>query len=166
MKTYVPQADDLGKIEDLPLAVEDGKRSIDSLSSRYQFDPRQSLYYVEAASELGLIVRKGGLCSLTTLGMKYVEYSQDQRTKMLTKLILRLPIFKAILAELRRRPYPSVSRADLVRLLSAKADLSESTARRRVQTVLKWLSWVAGKTKVFKITENSVSIRDPSKRTG
>ena len=54
----LPQADDVAKIADIPLAVKDGLDTAEALSTRYQFGRRQAFYYLQATESLGLIARR------------------------------------------------------------------------------------------------------------
>src|SRR5206468_12824764 len=69
----LPQADDLAKIADVPLAIKDGLDTPVALSARYQFGRRQALYYLQATESLGLIARRGNRYCLSRIGRNYTN---------------------------------------------------------------------------------------------
>jgi hypothetical protein len=67
----VPQADSFWRVAEIPLLVEQGINTSGKMAAYYQFDPRQSSYYRQAAEFLGLVSqdKRSHVYQLTDLGM-------------------------------------------------------------------------------------------------
>lgn len=152
----VPQANDIAKIIDIPLAVANGSYTIKAVSKRYSFDQRQGMYYVEAAEMLGLIARGKRRLHLTAIGQRYVALDYPDKRELLTRNMLSLPIIASILVELLISHDHRVSRKKLQELASVGARISGTTVDRRVQTLLKWFEWLGKETGAFRTTKDAL----------
>lgn len=154
----IPQADDVAKIADIPLAVEDGIDTPAALSVRYHFGRRQALYYLQATESLGLVVRRGKRYSLSSIGHNYTNLTPVGRKEVFIRSMLLSPIMMRIIAELLIAPDHCLTRERVIVLASARAGISGTTVSRRVQSIFNWLSWVGEETGILKVSKNHVSL--------
>jgi hypothetical protein len=158
----VPQADDVTKIADIPLAVADGATNLESLSTRYRFDRRQALYYFQAAESFGLVQRRTHSYALSALGHRYVALTPAKRKEMLVRRMLSLPLLVQIVHELLISPIHRLSREQIAHMTSTRARISGTTVDRRVQSVFSWLTWLGDETEMFKVSKDYVSMMSRS----
>ncbi len=154
----VPQADDVTKIADIPLAVADGANNLESLSARYGFDRRQALYYFQAAESLGLVQRRKHKYGLSVLGHRYVALTPSKRKEMLVRRMLSLPILVQIVHELLISPIHRLSREQISHMAASRTGISGTTVDRRVQSVFSWLTWLGEETEMFKVSKDYVTM--------
>jgi DNA adenine methylase len=143
--TYVPQADDPSKLVALLEGVAEGLATAQQLADRFQFDPRQSNYYGEAAEELGLIHRERGRgFVLTGLGSAVVKDSTDAAARQVIERIFTLPVFRNIADDVIKSGDPTISQDQISRYISkaAKGRYNQTTTDRRAQSVSAWLNWI------------------------
>jgi hypothetical protein len=153
----VPQADDVTKIADIPLAVADGATNLESLSIRYRFDRRQALYYFQAAESFGLVQRRTRNYGLSVLGRRYVALTPARRKEMLVRRMLSLPLLVQIVHELLISPIHRLSR-DQIAHMTTRAGISGSTVDRRVRSIFSWLTWLGDETEMFRVSKDHVSM--------
>ncbi|HWS88244.1 MAG TPA: hypothetical protein VN282_14835 [Pyrinomonadaceae bacterium] len=143
-----PQADSFARVIDLltQLRGAGGVLTQDYITSNYAFDMRQTRYYTDAASYLGLVARRGRgqgtSYALTPLGERIMSLPPRERNLALVERVLERKVFRQsaeLYLEQGRRP-PSESVRALIR--AAELGLSESTVRRRAATVLAWTDWI------------------------
>jgi hypothetical protein len=154
----IPQADDVTKIIDVPLAVANGARTLGDTARRYSFDRRQALYYLEAAQMLGLIVRYKRRYALSPLGKQYLAFGHPERKRLLIREMLSLEVCTRILGALVINPRHSLSNRDIEELVATHAALSKTTIRRRVHTLLNWFRWIGQETKAFKVDADTLRL--------
>ncbi len=154
----IPQADDVGRILDVPLAVIEGANSPKDLAKRYHFDLRQGLYYLQAAEMLGLVKRNGEKYRLSNEGRRYVALTPPQRKEMLSQKILSLPIISNLVRELIVSPIHRLSREQVETIVSSSSRISGSTIPRRVHTIFNWLTWLGEETRVLEASKDTVSL--------
>lgn len=136
----IPQADDFDKVAQLPFYVDAGVSTSKAMARAFDFDPRQSSYYRQAAEALGLVVLgPGNRYALTSTGRSYVSLPVVERSTLLAALILSLPVMRALLDRLTSS---GITASDIVSLLLERTHLNSTTARRRSHTLRNWLAWV------------------------
>ncbi len=137
----VPQADDVAKIGEMPflawLEIDDARK----VAAHFDFDPRQSSYYSQAAEALGLIELRGNRYRLTELGLEYIRRSAPERNETLCKLMLKLPLFNEALA-LMLLDEDRVLRKSQIMDLIRNRGYTGSTVGRRARTILAWFEWM------------------------
>jgi hypothetical protein len=143
-----PQADSFARVIDLLTQLRGANSALthDYITSNYAFDSRQTQYYTDAASYLGLVARRGRgqgkNYSLTALGTDIMSKPPRERNLALVECIVGRNVFHQALEfylEQGQRPASEQVRA-LIR--AAEFGLSESTVKRRATTVLAWTDWV------------------------
>jgi len=146
-----PQADKFERILDLmQLLFENTTMTTEEITQFFQFDVRQTSYYVTAASFLGIVERRArGVVSLTDLGKEIMRMPYRQKHKKIFSLIFEDVVFhdaykyvklnsdmpsKDFVANLIHRYYPPRKKED------------SGTPNRRAGTVTSWLKWVLDQT--------------------
>lgn len=143
-----PQADSFARIVDLlGLLVEDNLTK-EQITTQYDFNKRQTDYYLNAGVYLGLIKKNNN-----QIDNKQIEYeltekartvlNQDQRNKNLglAKQILSHKAFQETLKlYLEKSRIPTKN--EIVEVIKKDNSYADSTNHRRAQTVLKWTEWI------------------------
>ncbi|HEV2139167.1 MAG TPA: AAA-associated domain-containing protein [Nitrososphaerales archaeon] len=146
LKLTVPQADDVEKILDFPLAIANGANTRTRIAERYHFDERQADYYIEAMEMLGLVKRRGGVCILTSRGQQYCVMDPTQQKLTMVRKMLILPIITLVLAEMFSDSHHSISRGEIEKLIEQNSKIHKSTIPRRAQCIMIWLRWIGDQT--------------------
>jgi DNA adenine methylase len=160
--TYVPQADDPSKLTAMLEGIAEGLTTADQLANRFQFDPRQSNYYGEAAEELGMITRerRHGF-SLTDLGSRIARMNTDVAAREVIERILTLPVFREIAESAVKTGSPTVSQDQIPQMIvrASEGRYNETTVRRRVQSVVAWLNWIGEVTGTIRVRPSPPPLR-------
>jgi hypothetical protein len=154
----IPQANDVARILDVPLAIEQGDRSAQEVAERYGFEYRQALYYLQAAELLGLVLKRGERYLLSKNGHTYVAFTQPQRKDMIARRMLSLPIIFLILQEILISPLHRLGRDEIEKLVVSKTGIRGETVHRRVQSLFSWFSWLGDEIGLFKVSRDSITI--------
>lgn len=141
-----PQADSFARIINLcELIHDEGCLSKDTITTNYDFDKRQTDYYVNAARYLALVYQgDDSNFYLTSLGLNLFKLSLNQRQIELIKLIVQHTVFNKILQSIfssgrcltRNEVIESMKQSKLTNIGS------ESTYSRRASTVMAWINWI------------------------
>ena len=143
-----PQADSFDRVVDLltQLCGASGALTQEYITSNYDFTPRQTWYYTDAASYLGLVQQhgrgQGTTYSLTAPGTLIMSKPPRERNLALVECILERKVFRRALGlYLERGERPAAEQIEeFIRRL--RPELSERTIGRRARTVLSWADWV------------------------
>lgn len=139
----VPQADDFIKVAELPLMVEQGIDTADKVAVHFDFDPRQSSYYRQAAEFLGLVAFEDkGKYGLTDLGREYVNRAADERREILAGLLVQFPPMRAALELFDHARERGVGKKEVARLIEDHSKITQSTPGRRASTLIAWMKWL------------------------
>lgn len=135
----IPQADLIWDVARVPEAVAQGLTTKSQIAAYLGNKvPRQGLYYAQAAHTLGLVERDaGGELRLTTYGRAFIGYDRISKQRGLRRLVIECEPTRSLVAGLRASG--GMGRDGLARLIQELADLSDSTAYRRAQTLERWL---------------------------
>ena len=158
----VPQADDLNKIMELLMAIDEGFTGADDLALYFGFDRRQSDYYAEAAEYLGLVSRGRGIVTLSPRGTEFIQLSLEEKPDYIARLIVNSWVFKVANDQARR--FGHFSTADIERIIATtekptgSARYSGSTLGRRVQTIVAWVKWLAGRVGCYSVEPGAADI--------
>lgn len=141
-----PQADSFTRIINLcELIHDEGCLSKDTITTNYDFDKRQTDYYVNAARYLALVYQgDDSNFYLTSLGLNLFKLSLNQRQIELIKLIVQHTVFNKILQSIFSRGR-SLSRNEVIEIMKQSNltnIVSESTYSRRASTVMAWINWI------------------------
>jgi len=145
--SIAPQADDLNKVLQLLLAIEESYTSSEDLASYFNFDLRQSNYYAEAAEYLGLVLRERGSVDLTQRGLDFIQSALDDKDLFMARAIVNSWIFQRLTDIARRDGRFHLHDIDQV---IASATYPQGAARyggttipRRRQTIIAWIKWLS-----------------------
>lgn len=148
-KDIIPQANDLDKVLRLIHLVGEGVVNAGSIAKEFDFAPRQSSYYREAAEALGFVDFNGREYSLTDAGRQLISLDTENRNLFMTQAVNEFSLFKACMKTLKAKG--SLERRDIERVITQQSNLSGSTIPRRASSIEAWLKWIAEKTGAFKI---------------
>lgn len=142
-----PQADSFARVVDLLSVLYERSLTRDEVTLQYEFDERQTNYYISACEYLGLIVRESNeererVYALSEDARALMGLRYKEKYLGLVKRILSCPVFyHAFFLALFSGEVPE--KAAVVRIMKEeKLPLSESTMVRRASTVRGWLMWI------------------------
>lgn len=142
-----PQADSFERVVDLLSVLYETGLTRDEVTLKYEFDPRQTNYYISACEYLGLVERTTNIDrereyhltgeARSIMGMRY-----KQKHLALVKKILERPIFYNVFEmAIKEGAVP-----DKTRVCKAIADsnlhINDITINRRSSTVRSWIDWI------------------------
>jgi hypothetical protein len=138
-----PQANDIAKVQELPLRVAEGLNDSAQMAKYFKFTLRQSSYYRDAAQALGFVeLDNQNKYQLTLLGQRYVKLPVHKRNRLFAERVLRHPIFKEILDRLADEKVESITKKQIAEIIREMTKLSGSTPMRRASTILNWFKWL------------------------
>jgi len=135
-----PQADDLQKVIDLADVVAQGITDKEEIAELFEYDPRQSDYYGNAAAFLGLVDRTArGFIPNPTLS-PFVHKTHAERISDIASRLSSLPVFREALDALAAGQL--LSREGTADLIQTETGLRGTTPSRRALTVQSWVQWI------------------------
>lgn len=148
-KIPFPQADSFERVINLCEILKSQEAiSKDDITSNYDFDPRQTDYYINAAKYLGLVenFRENGFngCMLSLNGERIFKLDLPDRQIEFVKLILSHSIFNSVLKRYFDRG-SNPSRNEIIEIMrdsNLHNVSSDSTFSRRSSTVSSWVDWI------------------------
>jgi len=156
----VPQADTFERVAEIPLLVAQGINTSRKVATHYNFDPRQSSYYRQAAEFLGLVSSdKEYNYVLTDLGREYSNLPADERRQLLAGILAHFPPMRATLEASERTGKRGMSKKEIAALIERNSKIGASTPRRRASTLLAWLRWLQSNTGAVQTSETGFSLR-------
>jgi hypothetical protein len=143
-----PQADSFPRVINLAELVSQESRSKTFIYENYDFDPRQSDYYTNAARYLGLIekfkIKNKPNYKITKIGDKIFNYPYKERQLKLAELILQHKVFNKVFRESIK--YGTIlSKQEIVTIMHESNlynVIREDTYERRASTISGWLNWI------------------------
>lgn len=143
-----PQADSFPRVINLAELVSQESRSKTFIYENYDFDPRQSDYYTNAARYLGLIekfkIKNKPNYKITKTGDKIFNYPYKERQLKLAELILQHKVFNKVFRESIK--YGTIlSKQEIVTIMHESNlynVIREDTYERRASTISGWLNWI------------------------
>ena len=156
----VPQADTFKRVAEIPLLVAQGINTSQKVAVHYDFDPRQSSYYRQAAEFLGLVTSdKDHKYILTDLGREYSNLPSDERRRLLAGILAHFPPMRATLEASERAGKRGMSKAEIATLIQCNSTIGAGTPRRRASTLLAWLRWLQSNTGAVQTSLTGFSLR-------
>lgn len=149
-----PQADAFERVLDLLSFLSEQPRTVDDLALNYDFHPRQSDYYYNAAKYLGLAESKSDVegrqvRSVTDLGKSILAKSYREKTLAIAQILLSIPPINTLYLNLAESGIkPTIENAidefksSGYSTTHSGEPLADSSARRRAQTILAWVNWL------------------------
>ena len=136
---------------DLVSFLAEEPRTVEDLALNYDFDPRQSDYYYNAARYLGLAESAQGedgreYRQATNIALEILDLDYHEKNLRFAELALAIkPVALTYFEWVRTNVRPSIDWTTSVFASSTEGmSLSESTQRRRSQTILTWAGWLRG----------------------
>ncbi len=144
-----PQADSFPRVLDLLSVLHEEELNRTEVTLKYEFDPRQTNYYVSACEYLGLIERfsteenERGY-RLTTEARNIMALSYKQKHLALIKKVLVCPVFhKAFGILVTHNELPDKNAVcQIMKSSHFSKPINDTTIGRRSSTVLGWLNWM------------------------
>lgn len=144
-----PQADSFPRILDLLSVLHEENLTRSEVTLKYEFDPRQTNYYVSACEYLGLIERfstkenERGYC-LTTEARRIMSLPYKQKHLALMKKVLERSVFhKAFSFIVNNKALPDKCViCEIMESTNFKKSMGITTIQRRASTVIGWLNWM------------------------
>jgi hypothetical protein len=157
----VPQADTFERVAELPMLVEQGCDTSTKVAMHYQFDPRQSSYYRQAAEFLGLVRldNHDNRYRLTDLGREYVNRPADERRQLLAGILANFPPMRAVLELSATTSDRGVSKKQITELIEQHSEIRRTTPMRRAATLLSWLRWLQSATGAVEVNPAGFTLR-------
>lgn len=142
-----PQADNFDKLIRLleTLLQKPAGMHTDDITEFLQYADRQSDYYANAGRYLGFITKQpSGLYTLSSTGAHIMHLPWTQQRQAIIAAIFACPVWHtAGRWMLQQRAVPTTTQLYAMAMHHpALAAYSETTARRRMQSVQAWLQWV------------------------
>jgi hypothetical protein len=151
-----PQADDFDRVIDIVALLIEGPKTKNDLAENYDFDPRQSDYYLNAARYLGLVESLDhSTYGPSELASVIYSKSAQEKNAFLMAILIKVPAVN----ELNKvwttdGKKPSIEKAiGILKNLPDTPVLADSTMKRRAQTVMSWTAWLRNQLAVSKISE-------------
>ncbi|HZQ05371.1 MAG TPA: endonuclease NucS domain-containing protein [Anaerolineae bacterium] len=133
----IPQANSLETVGDLLALIDEGIDSRAELASHLGIDPRQVLYYQEAARILGLLESKNGKLTVTPHGAAYLKAIKPaEQTGIMSEAVRNTEIFKRLL---ERYTEAELNKPNIVAFLKEETTLTGTTLGRRADCIVAWL---------------------------
>lgn len=138
-----PQADNFSRILDMIDYLYEKKNKYE-LAAAYEFDLRQSDYYANSLVYLGLATKQSHYFKLNEEGIKIknMHNSNMRNALIISKILSHKPFKLAFDSTLRNGGEYDREYISKILLNNIKTINSMSTANRRMQTVVAWLSWI------------------------
>lgn len=131
-----PQADKLEKVLKLIRNLETHSKK-DLMSVLGLGTPRQLQYYISAAMFLGFITTTQNNIELANSGKRVLKESKDFFKERFILELLKHKLIKAVIFN-----YEEKTILDVLEGFDSFNTLSDSTKKRRVETIKKWVEWL------------------------
>jgi hypothetical protein len=142
-----PQADTFTRVIDLLSILFEHGLTREEVTMKYEFDPRQTNYYIAACDYLDFIERIKNIngeieYQLSIEARNIMALSYKQKNLALVKRILERPVFnKAFEYIIQNNKIPNKKEVcDIMH--SAHLSINQTTIGRRSSTVVSWIDWI------------------------
>ena len=145
--TPFPQADSFPRVLDLLSVLHEEELTRSEVTMKYEFDPRQTNYYVSACEYLGLVERfsigeNRRRYRLTAEARSIMSLPYKDKHLALIKKILERPVFHEAFGTVANG-HGLPDKNEICRIMKlAAVPVSDTTIRRRASTVHGWLEWM------------------------
>lgn len=150
-KVTFPQANSFERVLDLLSVLFEEPLTHDEVTLKYEFDPRQTNYYITACAYLGLVERTNNdneehVYTLSENAKHIMNLKTKPKYLALIKLILEKPVFyKAFEVIINSGEVPEAEQVIKI-MLQAHLSINQTTIERRSSTVRGWLEWILRQT--------------------
>jgi hypothetical protein len=145
-KTTFPQADSFVRIIDLLSILYDHELTKEAITMQYEFDPRQTDYYITACVYLGLAERinidgeKGCKLSIEAKNIMTLRYKQ-KNLALIAKIFGRPVFYKTFDFIIKNNRVPNKNEIRII-MNHSNLSINQTTIGRRSSTVRSWLDWI------------------------
>jgi hypothetical protein len=142
-----PQADSFERVVDLMAVLAEGSLTRDEVTLKYEFDARQTNYYISACEYLGFVERVRNedgerVYQLSAEARNIMLLRHRSKILALIKKVLSCPVFnKAFELTLNAGELPS-KRTICEIMTGFNLSINHTTIGRRASTVRGWLDWI------------------------
>jgi hypothetical protein len=142
-----PQADSFERILDLVSILSGKSLTRDEVTLKYEFDPRQTNYYVTACEYLGLIERGNNANNereykLSCTAQEIMKKRYKQKYLSLVQKVLEKPIFHEIFGlTIKSGEIPDKQKIFHI-MENSNLSINRTTINRRLSTVRSWIEWI------------------------
>lgn len=146
-KISFPQANSFERVINLCELLESSEKGKQEITEKYEFDPRQTNYYTDAAIYLGLVVKKGVRSKsfeLSKLGKRILSLNYKNRQIEFVKLILSHKVFHMTIKRyFEKLEMPTDSEiVEIMKECKLYKIGKDSTFYRRASTIKSWVDWI------------------------
>ncbi len=142
-----PQADSFARVINLCELLSEGDYDKDKITQNYDFDGRQTNYYVAAGTYLGFIEKKKdkGYYQLSALGKKLLKMNYKQRQLVCVERILSHKAFYDVAnIYFNRGEMPEKNKiVEIMHNCNLQGIKADETYNRRASTISGWIGWIA-----------------------
>jgi hypothetical protein len=147
-KITFPQADSFVRIIDLLSILFEHELTKEKITIKYEFDPRQTDYYITACEYLGLVERiningEPG-CQLSTEAKNIMSLRYKEKYSALIKKIFERTVFyKTFEFIIKNNKIPIKNEiCDIMNKAHLPKPINQTTILRRSSTVRSWIDWI------------------------
>lgn len=160
----VPQADDLNKVLQLLTLIDVGLNTVSDIAVYFEFNPRQSSYYREAAEYLGLVTTvASGSYKLTTLGENLLSQQPSNQSQTFARVVVNSWIFVELIQRaIKGGKFTEANITTIisnVRTANGIQRYNNTTIGRRQRTILSWLNWLTDEIGCFTRVDGGYRLR-------
>lgn len=145
-----PQADSFERVLDLLAVLYEAPLTPNEITLKYEFDPRQTNYYISACKYLSLVELSSSryneehmpVYKLSPVAQRIMALRYKQKNLELIKKILEKPVFhRAFEIALNTGEIPDKSMLCNI-MMECNLPINRTTMWRRTSTVRAWLNWI------------------------
>ncbi|MDL2234352.1 hypothetical protein LJC63_12365 [Ruminococcaceae bacterium OttesenSCG-928-L11] len=142
-----PQANSFERVVDLLSILMEAPLSRNEVTLQYEFDPRQTDYYISACEYLGLVTRQTSptgerVYALTPDAVAILSQGHREKYLALIRRMLEYPVFHDCFGLLLRTDHPPDIGAIRQSMEAHGLAIGEGTMNRRASTVRNWFNWI------------------------
>jgi len=146
-KITFPQADSFERVVDLMSVLAEGGLTRDEVTLKYEFDARQTNYYISACEYLGFIERGKNedgerLYQLSAEARSIMSLRHKPKFIALMKKILSCPVFNEVFGLAIQAGVLPDKQAICEIMSNSDLSINSTTIERRASTVRGWLDWI------------------------
>jgi hypothetical protein len=142
-----PQADSFERVLDLLSVLSEASLTRDEVTLQYEFDPRQTNYYISACEYLGLIEREENVSGereykLSPAARAIMRQRYKPKHLALMKKILENPVFHKVFGLTLESSAVPDKRTICKVMDECNLRIGQTTIDRRASTVRAWIDWI------------------------
>lgn len=147
--TPFPQADSFYRVLDLINELNNNNMTPQEISELYQFELRQSNYYLSASKYLGYVENNGTEYKLSESGKRLMSLNhKDKNLAIVREILKHKPFYYALYEYLKNNDFDRKEISEIIKSQSPRVN-ENSTAKRRTSTVISWVTWIIELTRSY-----------------